>query len=115
MPIKPVRPRRKSRKSSEWKVLISEYESSGMVPSSFCKKHDVSRSVFDKWKFKFSNSKPTKFIPISRANRLESLPSVSQCSSALKISISDKFIMEFPSGCEINDLLKIIPVLKQCC
>ena len=55
----------------EWKKLITEYETSGLVQKEYCEKHDVSLSTFQYWLYKRTkmaskfdvNSRPT-FLPV---------------------------------------------------
>ena len=111
MPNKPLRMQHRS--STEWKGIISDYESSNMSASEYCLHYNLTRSVFGKWKGKFAKSKPGKFIPLSRMED-PSTQSLS-FSSSVKISISDKFSLEFSSGCNLEELSQMIRVVQKCC
>ena len=106
---------------SEWKSLISIYldDPQSLTIKQFCKKHNISKSSFYKWRCKLYPDSFTKaagkFITVRQIKESEKFiagvipaPSIS---SPLKISLG-QISLEFTCGCELSELSQIISLLN---
>lgn len=107
--------------NSEWRSLISIYldDSQSLTIKQFCKKHNISKSSFYKWRCKLYpdsfTKTPGKFIAVRQTEKSEKfiprqVPS-SSISSPLKISLG-QVSLEFTCGCELSELSQIISLLN---
>ena len=106
-----------NRSTSDWKILIAEYESRSVSCGYFCKLHQVSKGQLYKWRRyflshnKLATEEPT-FIPLVINNEQESYQkNLTNITSAIKISSSSGVVVEFIAGCRYLELKAIMEIL----
>ena len=106
-----------NRSTSDWKILIAEYESRSVSCGYFCKLHEVSRGQLYKWRGYFLSHKTSveeesSFIPlVINKEEKSDQKNLTNITSAIKISSSSGVVVEFIAGCRYLELKAIMEIL----
>lgn len=118
----------KIKRPLNWKRLILSHPNSLLEVPQFCKKHNISKSSFYKWRRELpaqSKSTEGKFITVKQISSQEKsvskfiakkpklvLPTVDSISSPVKVTLPSEINLEFTQGCNLAELSKLISLLN---
>lgn len=105
----------KKRSKSEWEKLLSEYAATNLSRADFCLKHNIGKSTFSKYwsllgfsnRYKnYNHGGDGCFLKVKVNNT--NVGHINKISTAFSLSFSNNLTIDFPSGCNLSELNKLL-------
>ena len=99
---------RKYRDSKFWSAHVEKWQNSGLTQAEYCRQNNLREKSLTYWKGKMARtSEEIRFVPVPFVNP----PPVSK-GSAIKVLVSERYVIEVVDGFTPSTLKQIIRVLE---
>ena len=97
--------------SDQWEQLIKKYEHSGDTIDTFCRRHKLGLSTFNKWRRRYSSSTDST---LSSTNAfVEATPFPSPHSSVVTLRLGDALRVELPMTLGVDRIVELTQAMAE--